>query len=302
MAFGLQTYDDGSRREDLIDLITDVSPDENPLSTMLATTTASQTLHEWTEDYISRPTSVSAAIEGAAATYSDLTQPVRRNNITQVISTTFRVSGTERAVDVAGTADPLDYQAGKQLKVWKNNLEYALIRGTRASGSSGVARQMAGLQAVITTHATARNSGTSLSETEFNDMVSESWTDVGSDDVFDLVLLPFGLKQKVSTFTAGSTRYIDASDRRLVRPVMVYESDGGVHRIMAHKDVNNAAGTVAFIGIKEDKFKIAYLRKPVREMLAKDGDRENGMIVGEATLEYLAERTSVMRTGYAIGG
>ncbi|MBM4401857.1 MAG: hypothetical protein FJ044_01270 [Candidatus Cloacimonetes bacterium] len=46
MAFGLQTYDDSARREDLLDIIGDVSPDNNPLSTMLATATASQTLHE----------------------------------------------------------------------------------------------------------------------------------------------------------------------------------------------------------------------------------------------------------------
>lgn len=302
MAFGLQTYDDAVRREDLIDLITDVSPDDNPLSTMLAATDASQTLHEWPEDYISRPSSVSKAAEGASATYSDLTQPGRRVNITQIISQTFRVSGTESQVAVAGMGDPFDYQAGKALREWKNNLEYALVRGALASGNSGVAREMAGLQAVITTHSTARNSGTSLSETEFNDMVNDVWTDVGSDDVFDMVLVPFGLKRKISTFTAGNQRYIDASDRKLVRPVMVYESDGGVHRIFAHKDVNNAAGTVAFVGIKEDKYRIAYLRRPFREELAKDGDRRNGQIVGEATLEYLAERTSVLRTGYNQNG
>lgn len=300
MAYGLQTYDDAVRREDLLDVITDVSPDDNPLSTMLGTTTANQTLHEWPEDYISRPTSVSSSAEGAAATYADLTQPSRRVNITQIISQTFRVSGTESAVDVAGMGDPFDYQAAKALREWKNKLEYAIVNGVMASGSSGTARQMAGLHSVITTHYTARNSGTSMSETEFNDMVQESWDDVGSEDVFDTVLVTFGIKQKISTFTAGNTRYVDASDKRLTRPVAVYESDGGVHKILPHKDVDNSHGTVEFFGIKEDKYKIAYLsgRKPKREELAKDGDRRNGQIVGEGTLEYLAERTSVRRTGY----
>jgi len=44
MAFGLLSTDDTVRREDLLDLITDVSPDANPLSTMLGTTTASDTI------------------------------------------------------------------------------------------------------------------------------------------------------------------------------------------------------------------------------------------------------------------
>lgn len=302
MAYGLQTYDDAVRREDLIDIITDVSPDENPLMTMLGSTKAGGTYHEWPEDYISRPTSVSSTAEGAATTYSDLTQPSRRGNFTQIITQSFRVSGTESAVDVAGMGDPYDYQAAKALKEWKNNAEYALLRSTAASGSSGIARTMIGIYAVTTTHSTARNSGTSLSEDEFNAMVEDVWSDVGSSDVFDLVLVPFGLKRKISSFTAGSTRYVDARDKKLVRPVMVYESDGGVHRIMAHKDALNSAGTVHFLGIKEDKWKIAYLRNPKREDLAKDGDRRNGHIVGEMTLEYRAERTGVKRTGYATTG
>jgi len=45
MAFGLMTYQDAARREDLIDVIGDVSPDDNPLATMLATTTARGTYH-----------------------------------------------------------------------------------------------------------------------------------------------------------------------------------------------------------------------------------------------------------------
>lgn len=304
MAFGLITYQDTVRREDLADLIADVSPDANPLSTMLGTTTATQTLHEWTEDYIARPTTNNAQAEGAAATYLDLTQPARRNNIVQIITQTYRVSGTERAVSVAGMGDPMDYQAAKALRQWKNQLEFALIRSTVASGSSGVARQMGGIAANVTTHYTARNSGTSLSETEFNAMVSEVWSDVGESDVFDLVLVPMGLRQKISTFTAGSTRYVDSTDKRLTRPVMVYESDGGVHRIMAHKDMYNSVTTPGptFLGLKEDKYKIAYLRKPAKQVLAKDGDRDNSQIVGEATIEVRGERSSVRRSGYASNG
>lgn len=309
MAYGLLTQtgnsdSDEAMKEDLIDIITDVSPDENPLMTMLGRTTASQPLHQWLEDYISRPSSVSTSVEGAQATYADLTQPARRTNWTHIVSQTFRVSGTEVATEHAGMGSSYDYQASKALVNWKNNAEYAVVNGTLASGSSGVARQMAGLDSVITSHYTARNSGTSLSETEFNSMVSDVWSDVGASDVFDMVLVPFGLKQKISTFTAGNTKFTYAEDKRLTRPVSVYESDGGVHRIMAHKDVRSAAATPGptIMGIKEDKFRLAYLRNPVREELAKDGDRRNGQIVGEFTLEFLAERTSARRTGYATNG
>jgi len=304
MAFGLKTYDDTARREDLLDIISDVSPDDNPLSTMLKTTTASQTTHEWLEDYISRPTSNSGAVEGAAATYSDLTQPVRRTNVTQIVEQTFRVSGTERAVSVAGMSDPYVYQKGKALRQWKNAQEYALIRSTLTSGVSGTGQTLKGITATVTSHYTARLSGTSLSETELNSMVYDVANDVGTSDVFDLVLTTLQLRQKISTFTAGSTRYVDAADKRLTRPVMVYESDFGVHRIFGHKDVASANTTPGpyVLGLKEDKWRIAYLRKPFSEELAKDGDRSNGHIVGEFTLEFLAERANAARSGYAQTG
>jgi len=257
---------------------------------------------EWLEDYIARPSSVASSAEGATTQYSDLTQPSRRGNFTHIISQSFRVSGTERAVSVAGMGDPFAYQKGKALKTWKNNLEYALLRSTNASGSSGVARGMAGIHAVVTTHVTARDSGTSLSEDMFNEAMQDVWTDVGSEYVPDLVLVPGGLRRKISSFTAGSTRYVDASDKKLVRPVMVYESDFGVHRIMAHKDVISSAGSVHMLGLKEDKWKMAYLRQPKAEDRPKDGDYSSGEIIGELTLEFLAERSNFQQSGFAING
>ena len=77
---------DQGRREDLMDVLADVSPDETPLLTLFATSTARGTLHEWLKYNITRPTSVQADIEGADQTFTDLTQPSRTNNITQIIT------------------------------------------------------------------------------------------------------------------------------------------------------------------------------------------------------------------------
>lgn len=304
MAWGDISYQAPTRKEDLMDFIADVSPDDNPLSTLFGRSTASSTLHEWTEDYIARPTAVSKSVEGADATFSDLTNPARRNNICQIISKTYRVSGTLDSVDVAGMGSMLDYQAGKAAREFKNELEYAIIQGSIASGDSGVAREMAGIEAIVTSHYTNRLSGTSLSESELNSMVYDVANDVGMEDVFDIVVLPLQLRQKVSTFTAGSTKFVDAGDKRLTRPVAVYESDFNVMRIFAHKDVTVAVATPGpmVLGLKEDKWKIAYLRAPRREALAKSGDAEKGQIVGEMTLEYLAERANTRRSGYAQTG
>lgn len=302
MAYGLLSVDDASRREDLVDVLGDVTPDETPLFTMLGKIKAKDTVHQWVEDYITPPTSVTFSAEGAAATYSDLTQPARRRNVTAIITQTFRVSGTERAVNPAAMGDALTYQKAKALKEWKMKAEFALLRGSLISGTSGVASEMAGIQNVVTTVVTARSSGTSLSETEFNNMCEDSWTTAGTN-AFDTVVVPGGLRRKISSFTAGATKNVDASDKRLTRPIEVYESDFGIKKILpAHRYVLNTAGTTHFLGLREDTFKIAWLRPVFTEMLSKDGDRENGQIIGEWTMQYKAERASVKRTGYHQSG
>ena len=113
MAWGNITYQTPTRKEDLLDFIADVSPDDNPLTTLLGTTVAAGTYHEWTEDYEARPTSVTSSVEGSDATFSDLTNPQRRGNIVQIIRETYRVSDSLREADVAGMSDMLEYQIGK---------------------------------------------------------------------------------------------------------------------------------------------------------------------------------------------
>ncbi len=288
----LQTYNDTVRREDLMDVLVDVSPDQNYVQSFAKVGSASQTLHEWGEDYIARNTTNSATIEGDEASFSALTQPTRKNNICQIIKQTFAVSETERTVNKLSPKDAFAYQQGKAMKTWKNQFEYALLRGTKASGSSGVAREMDGIRNTIVTDGlyTLRASGTSLSETELNDVIVSSWN-VTDEYVFDLILTTASKKRDISKFTAGNTRNISAEDKRLVNSISIYESDFGVHEVRAHKDVLAAD----LMGIKKSSITIAYLRKPKMVELGLSGDSAKGMIIGEATVETRGARAMTVR-------
>jgi len=302
MAWGLITYQDTSRREDLMDVLADVSPDETPLMTLFGTSTARGTLHEWLKYNISRPTSTSSAAEGADATFADLTAPSRESNITHIIPQSIQVSRTERRVNVAAIGDPYAFQKSDGLRQLKLKMEYAILNSTKASGSSGTARTMTGINAFITTNATARNSGTSFSEEELNSMASDAYTAVSADKVFDMVLCTVKIKQAIAGFSGNSTRYIDASDRRLIKDVLVYDSAVGSHRIMHHRDVQNTAGTTTVYGLREEMHKIAYLDKPLFQELSKIGDADRGQWVTEFTLEVLEEKADLKRSGYNQNG
>lgn len=302
MAWGLITYQDSSRREDLLDVIGDVSPDETPLLTLFGTSTAKGTLHEWLKFNISRPNTVTADIEGADTVFTDLTAPSRENNVTQIIKTPVQVSRTERKVNVAAIGDPFAFQKAEQLRALKLKMEFAVLNAAKASGSSGVARQMNGIDAFTTSVVTARNSGTSFSEAELNDMSADAYNTVSADKVFDMVLCTVKIKQAIAGFSGNSTRYIDATDRKLVKDVLVYDSAVGSHRIMHHRDVRNNAGSVTVYGLREELHKVAYLDKPMFEELGKVGDADRGHWVTEFSLEVLEEKGNVKRTGYNVNG
>jgi hypothetical protein len=70
-------------REDLLDIITDLSPAETPLFTGLQKGKAYQTVHEWNNITTGRSSSVSAAVEGGDVSFSNLTTPTRSRNYVQ---------------------------------------------------------------------------------------------------------------------------------------------------------------------------------------------------------------------------
>lgn len=302
MAWGLITYQDASRREDLMDVLADVSPDETPLLTLFGTSTARGTLHEWLTYNISRPSTVSADIEGADTTFGDLTAPSRVTNKTHIIKQPIQVSRTERRMNVAAIGDPYAFQKADGLRQLKLKMEFALLNSTTASGASGVARSMTGIDAFITSVVTARSSGTSFSETELNDMAADAYSIVSADKVFDMLLVTVKIKQAIAGFSGNATRYIQATERRLVKDVLVYDSAVGSHRIMHHRDVRNAAGSTTVYGLREELHKVAYLDKPMFEELGKVGDADRGHWVTEFTAEVLNEKADLKRTGYAQNG
>lgn len=300
----LYTYDDSTRREDLLSILRDVSPAaSNYLVTNLGKSAALNTFHEWPVRNISRSTTDGSVAEGATPAEPAGDAPTRSNNITAIFAKAVKVSGTQEAVRRALPGNAMDDEKKVKLLKLKADMEFSLINGVKASGASGTARTMAGINSVISTNLTARASGTSMSTTELEDMHQNSWDAVGDGFAADIVLCPMGLKRKIAGFTTGVTRYTDQPDR-IYNNVAIYESSCGVVKVIPHKDVYNATGSTHIYFLREEFYKMAFLtnREPKYEPLAKTGDFETGMYVTELTLESLAERASVKRYGYALTG
>lgn len=297
MPIGLITHMDTVRPEDVEPIITNLDFASTPFMSSIGTAQAANTLHEWLVDVYDSAAD-NATIENSDATVVDLAQPTRSTNVVQLFRKVVSVSDTEAAIPHYGMSDPFTYQTDKKMTELNRDMEKALIAGTRASGSSGVARRMDGAIALITTNKTARASGTSFTETEFNDIVKGIF-DNGTDATVDLVLLPSYLKLVVDRFNTKTTSNLNASEFKQTLRVETYVSAFGVHSIAFSREVPSSG----VLAVDTSKWRKAWLvnRSPRMVALSKTGSSTKGMIEAEATLEALNQKSSAYRSGYFVG-
>jgi len=297
----LTSYGANDRREDLLSILKDLSPlGGNWLMGNLGTGIARNTLHEWVTYNQTRPTSVTASVEGFDATFTAPTTPERSNNITAIVAETVKVSRTHRNIAIATNEDPYAFQKQKALARMNAKMEFLLLNGTKASGATGTARGMAGVDACISTNFTSVSSGTSLTMTAIEDLLQKSYDQVGTEYVANTLIVPMVLKRRISSLTTNITNYVNETDA-LYKDVYVLYTSFGQIRIVHHRDVKASGGSAHIYAIRPEIFKVAYLEgsQPFWKDLPANGDFDAGMYVTEFTLESLAERACVKSNGWA---
>jgi hypothetical protein len=297
MPIGLITYQDASRREDLTDVVTNISPDETPLLSMLGRgSDARQTLHEYPTDTFASAAD-NAQVEAADHTAVDHTQPSRASNNTQIFTDNITVSDTAAVVD--GVVNALEYQMTKNMKEHAKDIELALMAGSRASGASGVARRLTGVINALTSNATTMASASTLSETVYNDIMELVYG--STDQLPDMVFVGGKLKRAISAFAGASSGAITIPAAEVTRynKVDFYEGDFGRQRVMLHRDVPNAAAGRSLVAINSNYHKLSYLRPTTMREIAKTGDAEKRQIVTELTIEHRGEKTGAVVNRFA---
>lgn len=287
-ASAIQTYNSTTLHEDLTDILTNVSPSETPfLSSFGRGRDAQGVYHEWETDTLAAAAD-NAHIEGEDYTFSKRSTPTRLGNYTQIFHTKVEVSDTMRAVNPAGYADEFGYQMDKAMKEHARDIEIALVTGTGNAGATGTARRLKGVIPFITSNVSTGTTGTG-EESAFNDALQAIWDATGMPGPYT-AYMPSAVKRRVSAFTAGTTKQIQADSKQLVNSVEVYESDFGIIKLKKHRYI--PAGDVVVLG--DDYWKLSYLRPTQREDVAKIGDSTRAVIKSELTLEARAQNTAAL--------
>jgi hypothetical protein len=295
-----QTYTAIGMREDLSNVIYNISPTDTPFMNSVGKTSATAVNHEWQTDSLAA-VATNALVEGAAGSDITVSPTTRLGNLTQISGKTVKISGTLDTVNKAGRKSEKAYQLAKVSSEIKRDMEAALLGNTvKSNGNSSTARVLGGLQTWLNSNysggtdgvagslgTTARVTGTdrAFTSTILNTVIQSTYTAGGAPT---LLLVTPAQKVVASTFTGIATRFRDvpaAQQAQIVAAADVYVGDFGVLQIVPDRFIPNTdADDVAFL-LDPEMAAVAYLRPFQTLELAKTGDAETTQLLVEYTLE-----------------
>jgi hypothetical protein len=308
----LQTYTTKGIREDLADIIYNISPTDTPFMSGVGKNKATNTLHQWQTDTLTA-VAANAKVEGATISYPTLTSTTKVGNYTQISSKACQVSATDDAVNLAGRNTELAYQVAKSAKELKRDMENALLSNVAAAaGDATTARALGGVVTWMTSNVSAgtggsgagsgaiRTDGTqrAFTETLLRSTLKTTWDTGGNPNV---IMLNGFNKQKLSFFTGGATRFDKAEDKRLMTSIDVYESDFGTMQVIPNRWIRKANATAAKRGqdvllLEMDFWSVSFLRDFKLQNPAQTADADQRFLVVEYTLEAKNEGSSGLIT------
>jgi len=242
-----------SNREDLLDVLTILAPEETPVLSSAAKSKASATFVEWTVDSLSAPVTTGVAEGSDVTVFTDkFANRARLGNYIQKFRRDFMVSDLQNAVDSVGPAKIAQAEA-KAVREIKRDIEATLCSNNDRTVEDGAGTpyglrglgdwiDSAGPADVPSTYRTPsgsiHGSGT-FNETVFNNLITSIYRVTGTSNGLTLVA-DTALRRVISDFarTSGSTDYsvrrvaYEGGEASIKLSVELYESDHGIVSIV----------------------------------------------------------------------
>lgn len=305
--FDLATSGDNVR-EDLTDVIYNISPTEVPLQANAGRGSMDNTLHEWQIDELAAVDTSNAAIDGADFGTDSSDQAQRIGVFAQISIKYLAVSRRANIVNKAGRKSELAYQIAKKGKELRRDVEaIATTNQATLQGNSTTASLSASLSAWIKTNTDRGTGGTdpalsnttygqpttaagdaaalnlrALSEATLLTVLKDAYVQGGNPN---MIMCGPTMKQRISNymFTSGAriaTQYQDQGPANrggisVVGAVDVYVSDFTVIDIVPNRFQRERDLWV----LDTEYWEIAYLDGYKTETIAKIGDAERRHIL-----------------------
>ena len=294
------TFSSKGLREDLENVIYDISPTDTPFMSMGGRTDAIAVNHEWQTDSLASAAN-NFHEEGSTLTAAEPAATTRVGNICQISLKTTLVSGTLDAVSKAGRQEELAYQMSKRSKELKRDMERALVGvnvAKTAMSADSTVRKLGSLQTWVNTNiskasdgangagagAATRTDGTQRTFTEaLLKAAILSAYDEGADIQY-LMMAP-AQKQTFSSYvgvggSSGVSNFNDVADQRIIGGMDVYVSDFGEMAVVPNRLQRSRDVWL----LDPEYYGVAYLRPFFQREVASTSDGEQRAIIAEYTL------------------
>lgn len=204
-----------------------------------------------------------------------------RFNYTEIFGpVAVQSTGSDLAIQKYGITNEYDHQLANRVKELAIAIDQAIAYGVRLEDTGNKWRSMAGILAHITSNVDSATNAWTLAS--INTLSQTIFSAGGNPD-----MLVVGAKQKTvaSTFTSAGTVQVQRADRTAGRIIQTIETDFTVLHILLNRWFRTADAVI----MSRDQAELETLRPMQYQPLAKTGDSEKGMVVGEKGFKFFRQ-------------
>lgn len=302
------SYDNAnSIREDLRDVIYNITPFETPFRAKCGKSSAKATLHEWSTQSLRASTTNNKHLEGDDTVAEARTAVTRLTNSTQIFKNAVSIPGSDVGLSKAGKNREMGYQMLLVAREQNLDVEASLFaNNARVNGANGTARELAGAPSWMTTNVNFVSAGggqnptgdgsdartdssapTAFSQAKFDAVMQSIWQNGGRPDT--AYMSAFQLNASLA-FTGNNNQRANvvAADERVVNSISIYLTPWGQVGLQASRE--NRSQDVLIL--QDDMWEIAELRPARNTPLGVTGDSERRQLLQELTLVCKNEASS----------
>lgn len=287
-----QTISEVGLKENISDIITNLSPTKTPFQSNIGTEKVHNTLFQWQEDSL-RAAGTNAKTEGADASDITVTPTVMRSGYTQILAEAVTVSDTVQATTAYGRAKEMAYQLQKSSSQVKRDLEYALVGSAQVSASGATRNLTSAQQQVVAGNITYCGASTNISEATLLTGLQTAF--IAGAEPTRIMVTPSN-SVIVAGFASAAGRYRTIPGEKageqsgIVNVVNFYVSPFGEQKVEINRFIK-AKNTLIY----DPKMWVKTILRPwTREALAKTGDATKMMIISEQGLKHKNYAASAM--------
>ena len=300
------TYGAIGKREDLSNIIYNISPMETPFLSGAGKGSIDNTLFEWQTDSLAAA-AANQQLEGNDSMAAlAVAEPTRLTNYAQISYKTVQSSGTAEAIDFAGRKSSQAYQMAKRAKEIKRDMEKMLLSlDLKVAGDATTDRKSAGVLSWLGTAAAGTSNiilgsaspvvgvtntavGSAVPSFGVSAVLTMAMINLAMERCFTLggepsdILAPADLKQKISSLGGSviadiQSQAAGAKPTTAINAVDVLVTDFGTLKIVPSRHM--VADMLFFVDY--DFWSVEYLRPFQTETLAKTGDSVKQLIIAE---------------------